>query len=458
MQKNKILDYDQVIEELKKISKNNIFSNNDIGITSHGLPITQYVVGNGSRHVVITGATHGSEIITTDFVINLMKDIEKKYTNWNKNLENYTIHFIPILNPEGYLISTSAIRTLIPRDMPLEDAEKLCKQYYLNFKADDLSNSKLKKHQQVFENADYTCIPEKYSSIRESVKNIFDKYTDLPKGCLATWSSNGNGIDIQANTKYNPTVDEINDGFDIYMTPRRYNNINISHPGPINCPFDASVGDFKYENETLAILNLLDSLNKENKLFAYLNYHSTGGVIYQRPSVKPLGLNVSSSQIVRNEIFNYLCSRMYADKTIKDKNTDSSYFINPFGESDINTKLDVINDVDSKRNIVNSKATSTNDIFRLQYPLDLLIELSPMSGNPIGPYGDIDGNYNNVISSNMSAVKQLFEYAPLLSKITDECEKFFSRLNTSNISDDRRYDIQSRLLDYAYVELMEKIK
>ena len=60
------------------------------------------------------------------------------------------------------------------------------------------------------------------------------------------------------------------------MKSSRQNNIDTSHPGPINCAFYSDSYDeksqFKLEKETEAILNLLEHLNKENKLFGYLNY------------------------------------------------------------------------------------------------------------------------------------------------------------------------------------------
>ena len=37
------------------------------------------------------------------------------------------------------------------------------------------------------------------------------------------------------------------------------------------------------------------------------------------------------------------------------------------------------------------------------------IELSPMGGNPIGPYGDIKGNYLPTIQKNIEALKYMLE-------------------------------------------------
>lgn len=136
--KNNILDYEQVEEKLREITEDGIIEKTkDLGKTEHGLKIEHYVIGEGNSDIVITGATHGSEIITTDFIIKLMKQISDKTSNWEKIIKDFKIHFIPILNPEGYLIATSAIRKLIPRDMPQDEAEKICKQYYTVYKEDD---------------------------------------------------------------------------------------------------------------------------------------------------------------------------------------------------------------------------------------------------------------------------------------------------------------------------------
>ena len=111
------------------------------------------------------------------------------------------------------------------------------------------------------------------------------------------------------------------------------------------------------------------------------------------------------------------------------------------------------------KKISNSQATSLNDIFRLKYPLDLLIELSAMGGNPIGPYGDISGNYTNVMESNISAIKKLLEYAPIIKMVSEECAKIFSKLgNEPEDPEGKQYQTKARLLDYVYIELMEKIE
>lgn len=423
--KNNILDYELAEEILQKIKEKGIIKEiESLGKTEHGLLIRHYVVGTGNEDIVITGATHGSEIITTDFVIRLMKNISIKKEQWEDILKNFKIHFIPILNPEGYLITTLAIRKLIPRDMPQVEAEKICKRYYNLYKQDDTEEiaqqlekheefKGLKRHQEMFKGIDYNIIPDKYKSIRDSLKEIFDKYPDLPRWCLHTWSANGNGIDIQANCKYNPKISQILQNESIFMNSLRHNNINISHPGPINCPFDKEKG-FKTENETEAISNLLETLNKQGKLFAYINYHSTGGFVFQRPPIVPDELSIFQDEILKKEITNYMFAKLYSNKTYKNIGIDENG----------NDKKQMSRYIIKTQS---SNATSSNDIFRIMYPIDLLIELSGMGGNPIGPYGDIKGNYTNAIKSNLEAIKDTLKLAGIIKMISESTYKFVDK-------------------------------
>ena len=71
---SRILDYEQVLEKLDFISNvGPIKVEQDLATTKFNLPIKYYTAGNGSLDIVISGATHGQEIITTDFVLKLME-------------------------------------------------------------------------------------------------------------------------------------------------------------------------------------------------------------------------------------------------------------------------------------------------------------------------------------------------------------------------------------------------
>ncbi len=427
MSNNYILDYEDVIEKINGIVSRGLIKREEpLGYTEHGLPIDYLTVGNGDKDIVITGATHGSEIITTDFVLKLMVDIDKEDPAWAHILDEFKIHFIPMLNPEGYLITTSAIRKLIPKDMNISDAEKICKDYYLAMREDNNNPLEYKRYQKMFEDVDYTAIPDTYKEIKDSVKKIYEKYPDLPKGSMIIWSANGNGIDIQANNVHNPAVQRILDGEEFYMKSTRYNNIMESHPGPINCPFDKEKG-FKTENETKIINALLEKLNKDDRLFMYLNYHSSGGLIYQRPANAPENMDVDKKEMDLRERMNYMMAKAYSSKTYKNA---------------------------GNYNIMKGKddASSSNDIFRIKYPVDILIELSPMGGNPIAPYGDIEGNYNKVISSNIDATKHTLYLGTVLKSIIEE----FSN-KVESLDEEPSYESTVDVEDMIYDEFKRRI-
>ena len=440
---NQILDYEQAEEKMQQVvHKGTIEELEPLAITKYNLPIRHYTAGAGEKDIVLTGSTHGCEIISTDFIIKLMEDINNNPSNWEQILKNYKLHFVPMLNPEGYLISTSAIRKLIPRNMPSDEAEKICKEYYKVYRLDTAEpdkTSNLKRYQKMFEGIDYNCIPDKYIEIKKSVKDIFEKYPDLPRWCLHIWSSNADGIDIQANSEYNPQIQQIKKGQKLYMNAVRFDNIDISHPGPINCPYNKEK-QFEYEIETKAISNLLNELNSQNKLYAYLNYHSTGGMIFQRPPQLPEGIEMSKENIAKKEIENYMFAKLYSDKTYKNKGLDTDGI-----DKKEKTKYSIQKGL--------FPASSSNDIFRLLYPQDILVELSAMGGNPIAPYGDINGNYTNSIQSNLEAVEYTLKLANAIQTISNNFYK-----NIESLLDKGDYEQVTSALDMIYAEFKKRLK
>ena len=423
MQDNKILDYEQVIQKLNEICKNSngkIKKLPNLAITKYGLPILHFTLGQGHKEIVLTGSTHGAEIISTDFILNLMEEMTDENGRFkNVNLSDFTFHFIPMLNPEGYLISTYAVRQLIPRDMSLQDAEKICKQYYLAYKQDDQEalkriksglepdNHSPKHYQEMFKNVYWTCIPEKYDNLRQSLKQIYEKYPDLPKGSIVSWNANGDGIDIQANCINNPKIKQMQEGEHIFTDRLRYSNIDSSHPGPLNCPMDKEIG-FCETIETKAIGDLLENLHQKGTLAGYQNYHSTGGLIYQRPCKNGNGFEISHDLYWGSIVNNIFQAMSYGEKTYKNANDK------------LNSKYTILKKAGAP--------TSTNDIFRMKYPADLLIELSGMGGNPIAPYGDIQGNYTNVMNSNLDAYSSFLENYNIVQKLSKAAYNAFKHM------------------------------
>ena len=341
-----ILDYNEVNKILDNFNNTIIKENEPLNYTQNiKLPIRHFTLGNGNKHIVVTASWHSNEIITTSFVIELMQYLIKN----NYEFNNIKIHFIPILNPEGYLINTSAIK----KKLQNENITKYCYEYYKNFKYDALNpNNKIKLHQLMFENIDYTCIDSNYSILRDKVQDILSNH---PKGSIIDWASNGNGIDLNSNT-VNKMVSP-----NEYNKQATYNNIRLDIPSPIGYPGNNQDNNFTQEIEIKSLINLLESI-KDN-IFGYFNYHSIGGIIYNRPE--------SNNNFIT--LYNYLLSKYYQKFT--------------------NYKV-----IRNKSNII----TSVNDTLRIKYLGNLLIELSPMMGNPIGVYGDIN-NYNNTVNNNIKS-------------------------------------------------------
>ena len=352
-----IYDYNETQRILDSFQNSIIKEENPLEYTKLAkLPIRHFTLGEGPNHIIVTGCQHSTEIITTTFVLELMKHL----INNNITFENLTIHFIPILNPEGYLINTSAIRKKIKSNESEEKIVRFCYEFYQKYKTDNLTpETKTKLHQQLFEDTNHLCISKDYMLLRDSVEEILSNH---PKGSIINWASNGNGIDLNSNSIYKQVSPFEHNKQNVY------NNIRMDIPSPIGYPGENKKEDFKQEIEILSLKSLLETLSKKHTILGYLNYHSVGGIIYQRP--------VSDDLFITT--YNYMLSKFYQEKTIKDK---YKYGI-------ITKKQD--------------KITSVNDTLRINYPGNLLIELSPMMGNPIGVFGDIN-NYYQTIDCNIKS-------------------------------------------------------
>ena len=104
-----------------------------------------------------------------------------------------------------------------------------------------------------------------------------------------------------------------------------------------------------------------------------MSYHGTGGVIYFKP--------YNYKEVEDKKIANKL---KYIDKV----NTELTTAYQEF--------------TDYKSMPYPTELTGTGDMLRHMFPEFLIIELSKMGGNPIGPYGDIN-NYKKVINDNLKA-------------------------------------------------------
>lgn len=377
---NYILDYNKVLNILngmKNLKKINSMC------TRLGYEIPYYTYGNGKKNIVIVGGTHGSEIISVDFVLTLMDKISNKKDEFKNFDENkFTFHFLPLQNPEGFIISTSVIKTIISDDMTLDEIENICKEYYLNYKQDDINSKEsnienIKLHQQMFENVTYECISKKHEKIRESIKEMY-KDKRLPNGSLICFRANASGIELNRNVRFNNGIKDIKEKKEVYGL-NRYNNIPTTIKGPLGIPC-IDVNNFSYENENILLFNILDKLYNEKKYCGCLLFHSTGGEIYHKP------------------IFESYESKY--DEKLKEK------------ISNINLHLALEYQKYTEYNLADNNDKEFNSFdgyLRTIYPNMLLIELSKMGGNPLGPYGDIKNNYIKTIEDNLKATKNVIE-------------------------------------------------
>ena len=104
----------------------------NVYLSEYCYPINEYVIGNGKKDLFIVGGTHGSEIISVDFVLQLLKNLPN-LKDYDPNL--ITLHVIPLQNPEGFDISTNTFS-----DISDEDFNKESYDYYLRYRTDNLIN------------------------------------------------------------------------------------------------------------------------------------------------------------------------------------------------------------------------------------------------------------------------------------------------------------------------------
>lgn len=408
-----IKDYDDVLNELDEIvKKDSNFKKVPSTFTSvQKLEIPSYTYGNGDNHIILVAGTHGSEIISVNFMLEFMKRLKDLDT------KDYTFHIIPVHNPEGYIISTFAIKTVINKDMSDDEVEKISKDYFLRYRQDDINyknnplDRSLKKHQEMFINADYKCIPDKYGKIKKRIKEIYEK-NNLPKGSMVVWRGNANGVETNRDNPLNTSiVDIINGNIDVNNSYAnlRYNNIPAFKRGPIGIISDNfNTNTYLPENEYL--YNLIDALYKKGEYCGLYTFHSTGGMIYSKLSYGADLSVIDDYDRYEFSLINDILAKNYISNT-KYKTLNG----------DIKPGYKIVSDPD---------INGFDEFLRVQYPAVLLIELSYMGGNPIGPFGDLDNNYYPTIENNIKAlidnIKLNKKLKPFINRKYDIVDKGFS--------------------------------
>ena len=388
----KILDYDEMNGILDGLDSKVIKKEKPIGYTYFGYPIDHYVYGHGMYHVIITGGTHSSELISNVFVIRFMEKLCNKEIDIDENL--YTIHFIPIVNPEGTIIVTSAIRSLIPRNISDEEEQTYCLAYYRNsYIEGDYANKygdrDYKLQQMMFRHATPDILDDRHKALKGYLNSLF-KENNLPTGCMINWSSNGRGVDLNSNIECGSFVRRVASGEEIYAS-LHLNNIRRDKLGPLGCPYFGKKGEIEKENE--ALLNFYNEKKNKYDLIGSFIYHSCGNIVYYLGGAKEKNPWVNLSN--EDEENNYKVAEVYAKKT--------GYKLDG---------LEIYTTMDSK--------------LKSLFPVTLLIELGGVRATPLSQFMDfnLEGSsskfkqiYSKIISDNTLAI---LDTLPVMKKIYDE--------------------------------------
>ena len=194
-------------------------TSDSIGTTTDGRNLYRIVIGSrdAKKKILVVGAIHAREYITTPLVMRQIKEMLDKREDGDKSLDEICIEYVPMVNPDGVTISQSGINGLNK-----EESKKKLQEII-----DSWSEWGLKENQ--------------------------DKYNWF----LNKWKNNLNGVDINHN-------------FPTQGWPNRAD----SRKRPCNEFYKgASAGS---ESETQYLITLVNNENFD----AVLNYHTQGQIIY----------------------------------------------------------------------------------------------------------------------------------------------------------------------------------
>ena len=410
--KDGILNYEDVLIKLKQIedNSNGLIKKKEIcPKTTCGYEISHYTVGTGPKHIVILGGVHANEIISVDFVLKFMESIANGEIDIDFN--DVTLDIIPLDNPEGYIIATSTIRTVIDKDMEDSKIEKIATDYYKAYREDNIQAIKekkenipigqrsIKKHHQMFKNATYKCIPDKYKDIKEKVKKMMED-EHFPEGSMIDFKCNADGIEPNKSWLMNNNLYRMRQGIETYDYGT-FNTIKNNVPGPVGVP-SLDPYNFSQTIETNYVSSLIDKLIKNGSYAGFISYHGTGGYIEWEPSFSFDESFIDDEKRYQITGLNYQIAKNYADNTICDM-----YL--PDGQIKQMTY-----------SLAESSDQAFDDGIRALYPEAILIELSKVwGGNPIAPYGNKDA-YNSTINSNKKALISTIKLMSKYKKLIDE--------------------------------------
>ena len=375
-----ILSYNNIqnlLTYLEKNYNNKFFYDTNICKTNFNYKVKAYKIGNGKKHIILFGCTHVCEIITVYFILEFILTLLQNDTLYDEYCSKYTFHFIPILNPEGYIISSCNVLANLST-LNNEEIEKFATNYLQCYEQDDYLALQGK------------CIDKKYKkAILSSISNISDlnlqksvkkilKDCKLTENVLPVWSSNGVGVDINSNS-----IHKFNEIKKLRLTQKcgklRYNDIPVTVPSPMsypgNCTFDKRVpenlGLYKYIKSIYSLKDYSDE-----RLISIFSYHSTGGEIYGFPDLQ------------------------YANKKQIDiQSIGMTEYSNYTNYSPINEKL--------KYGVMDFYRVALDNV------CSLTIELSKVNANPIGFLSNINSFLKEIIDNKKAVLATINKISAL---------------------------------------------
>ena len=86
----------------------------------------------------------------------------------------------------------------------------------------------------------------------------------------------------------------------------------------------------------------------------------------------------------------------------------------------------------------------------------MLVELSELGGNPIGPYSNID-NYNSIMKSNLEAIKKSISYLKLSNKVSDIIYNYIKQ-NQDELNNEEFINRGYKIIDETFETLKKYIQ
>lgn len=232
-----------------------------------------------------------------------------------------------------------------------------------------------KLYQKMFDKSSFDGVLSKKMAL--DVEEMYKVYNH-PKGSQIGHDSTGVGINLNANHILSPGILNKNED-KIVLGPGVKSNIKNYLPGPLGVP-SLDRENFSFAVENIILHDLLSSSYQTGNFLGCLLYHGTGGLIYYEP---------------------------YQD--LMDENTYQDFY--QYNEELAN----IYHDNTDYKLLHISDTTGYGDLLRRTFPGVLMIELSKMGGNPIGPYGDPNNIYR-VFEDNTRALNSILGY---FNKIKD---------------------------------------